>query len=1155
MVRKELKALSLERGVPVAISLPRSKDLLVLLVACFLEERPWILLHPEWPLERQQSLTRTALAGALVSSSGANPFCSLSASFDKLEGSALPNDKIAYLATSSGSTGIPKVAMLPRVGLMELMKAQSLAFSIEAAKRVAVVTNPGFDSFIAECFVSLWSGAEISFVPGLSSNAILNLEKMLLEQRVDILSLTPSLAAVLRPDALRNLETLVLMGESAPKKLIEALVNDIRLINAYGPCESSVCSHFKVLEADSPSNSIGFPLPHIKEVIKDGELVLSGSAVAYGYLGYPNERFENLQSIEGRIFYTGDLVERTQNGELLFKGRADGVTKLRGEKISLNDIQEQVLECEGVKQCVTFLHPERMLCLFYVGDKCERLLREELKERLSSASYPNVLTRLDVLPINSSGKVDLTLIKDQQIDEGPGSNLKISTQIWKEVLGVVPSDESEDFFDAGGDSLMVISVFSKFEELTGQNLDMDLFLKAPTPLTLEELAKDEKELSPPETLFERDLEEVKKLQFDRQSKGELTTILLTGATGRVGKSILKQLLDLNLENIYCLAREKSIPQSAQKNVVWLAQDLSETLSDEVRSLRDKVDLVIHCGAHVNHILPLRDLYNTNVTGTRRLLEWCENSSVQRFVYLGALSSQEIGASATGYDQSKWAAEKLVNQAVCNGLRASTMRLPLLLDSQVESNKDHFLSRIRHCEEFRSFPKSSEKLPLLDTEEAVAALLTLSFRVGELEAQYDFVNPAALDWNAFCERHFGAQSIDYDTWKTNISKGSLAQFADLYEGSGPFSQAPFPKVVENCVAQRNFTKNEFRFKTSEEVLDACLENKDGNVDIWFEAVKSDPREYEVERETLTKALSMNRMSELDLRKNCTIGEAWERQPQRFFFFKINGFEYVGQKLLSPIVTEHGSPGFFCSLIKPEMLLGSCQRIQCSQEGVEITFDQLSASERKSVFQSLLDDPSIDIYFPFNQMGINHRREVCTPDEGWFVTEERAQILGLGESHLRDISARLVASSALENPVVYDPACSTGEFLAYVKGKNPNAKVIGQDLSKEMIELARKKIEHAYVGNSLDPRVPAESCDFVFFRFLNSEVVNTSLAKSLFDSIITRLKSGGTAVLFGHTPVLITRALMEESGFDVLSCHAALDNRSAVFQYYVIRKRGV
>lgn len=235
----------------------------------------------------------------------------------------------------------------------------------------------------------------------------------------------------------------------------------------------------------------------------------------------------------------------------------------------------------------------------------------------------------------------------------------------------------------------------------------------------------------------------------------------------------------------------------------------------------------------------------------------------------------------------------------------------------------------------------------------------------------------------------------------------------------------------------------------------------------------------------------------------------------------------------------------------MLLGKYIRCQISQEGVEVFYQELSLQERLECFETLKKSRSIDIYYPFVHLNKNTRQEITTPKEGWFITEDRAHLLSIGEHHFRKISIELLARNKEESPIIYDPACSTGEFLGELKQAFPNAMVIGQDVSEQMCNYAKNRLDKVIHNDSISPGVENNSCDYIFFRFLNAEVVSTSLAKKLFARIMKCLKSGGTAVLFGHTPVLISYPLIRMLGYHIVACNAYVLDHDALCQYYIIK----
>ena len=284
---------------------------------------------------------------------------------------------------------------------------------------------------------------------------------------------------------------------------------------------------------------------------------------------------------------------------------------------------------------------------------------------------------------------------------------------------------------------------------------------------------------------------------------------------------------------------------------------------------------------------------------------------------------------------------------------------------------------------------------------------------------------------------------------------------------------------------------------------------------------------------------------------SVCEPWSGQPSRFFFFMINDRTYCGQKLLSPLVMQYGCASLFCSQIKVEMILGYFLRTQTSETGVEIFYKDISAKTRHVLFSELMKNRFIDIYFPYVHLGSKNKMEIASPANGWTVDDHFENLLNWGELEQRKITLDFLAADNVQSsPVIYDPACSTGQFLSLIKKAIPNAMTIGQDLSRDMCDRATPLLDKVIHGDAMCPGVSSASCDYIFFRFLNAEVVSTPMATRLFEAIIPCLKVTGKAIIFGFTPVLIALPYLMQHGFTIHGCNAALPEQGVIIQYYII-----
>jgi isonocardicin synthase len=89
--------------------------------------------------------------------------------------------------------------------------------------------------------------------------------------------------------------------------------------------------------------------------------------------------------------------------------------------------------------------------------------------------------------------------------------------------------------------------------------------------------------------------------------------------------------------------------------------------------------------------------------------------------------------------------------------------------------------------------------------------------------------------------------------------------------------------------------------------------------------------------------------------------------------------------------------------------------------------------------------------------------------------------------------------------------------------------------------------------MEPKISPGSADVVFVRFLNSEVVTSAEAEQLLTALLPTVKTGNYMVIFGHTPVLLSSAhLSMIDNFIVKQCIGTADDKSGIFQYYVLQR---
>lgn len=285
------------------------------------------------------------------------------------------------------------------------------------------------------------------------------------------------------------------------------------------------------------------------------------------------------------------------------------------------------------------------------------------------------------------------------------------------------------------------------------------------------------------------------------------------------------------------------------------------------------------------------------------------------------------------------------------------------------------------------------------------------------------------------------------------------------------------------------------------------------------------------------------------------------PQGVFLLNIEipgthvQLRLVGRKLLSDLWISFKIPELFCSFVRADMILGLFVDLRLSDSVITVYYNALDQSEKLKIMQDILDNNgrSTEIVHPFPIMRESTRQEWGSPPEGWVVDDAYDAMLGCGEERIRAYSIQYLEESGLKTPILYDPACSTGVFLSTMQKALPGSYTIGQDLSQQMANFAKDRVDEAHCANALDPKIKLGTADACYVRFLNSEVIRTCEAEELLSALLPTVKKGGFIITFGHTPVLLSSSnLRRLEGFKLLRSVGVAVDGSGIFQYYVLQR---
>ncbi|GES01448.1 hypothetical protein Acor_35120 [Acrocarpospora corrugata] len=255
-----------------------------------------------------------------------------------------------------------------------------------------------------------------------------------------------------------------------------------RLVNVYGPTETTIWSTTWEVPAEPAEPRIGRPIANTQVYVLDrrggvtpafvaGELLIGGAGVAGGYHGRKDltaDRFvpDPFGPPGARLYRTGDRARWRPDGQLEFLGRLDNQIKVRGFRVEPGEVEAAILTCPGVDQAAVVARGDILLG-YVVGAADIADLRDHLERILPQYMMPALWTRLPALPLTISGKVDRKSLPDPVPERAaayvePRTDAeRLVAEIWAEVLGLDRVGAHDDFFTVGGHSLIAVRVAAR----------------------------------------------------------------------------------------------------------------------------------------------------------------------------------------------------------------------------------------------------------------------------------------------------------------------------------------------------------------------------------------------------------------------------------------------------------------------------------------------------------------------------------------------------------------------------------------------------------------------------------------------------------------------------------------------------------------------
>lgn len=807
----------IQEGMFVPVWLDRSLEWLVAILGILKTGAAYVPIDPAYPVKRVEYILADTSAGILITDTqrgnslvkGINAEIfyldnaeSLSHLPAELPDLTISQDALAYTIYTSGSTGNPKGVMISHHSIQHLVTWHNQYFHVDDTSHLTLVAGLAFDISVWETWSALIAGA-VLYIAG-NEDRVEASELVNFYRRNSITHgfvpsvLAPSVVEETRKYNDLDLKYLFTGGEKLKPVLTSEL--SYELIDYYGPTECTVYATFKKVKDMNGQyvSSIGRPIANAQAYILGensellpvgavGELHIGGNLLAKGYLN--NEELTSSKFINSpfreneKLYRTGDLARWKSDGDIEFLGRIDNQVKIRGFRVELGEIERCLARLEGIQEAavITKDHGNNKYIVAFVivkpGAKADAAwVRQQLKEELPGYMIPAQIINVDKIPLTANGKTDANLLKEladkeakELISTEPPTNEteRIIADIWAEELERPVINMTDNFFDIGGNSLLVAIVATALNSRLDTKVYMRDIYQFPVLRQLaNELitrANEAREAIPKEDVepyiaLQQDVylapETVFAGGFDPKQLENPKTIFLTGVTGFVGIHLLQELLDTTSADIYCLVRAQDEFHAMEKidscykqyhidrkeeqkpRIIPVIGDLSLPLlgfsEDQFKKLAGILDLIYHSGSSVNFIEPYSYMKAPNVEGLREIIKLAGAERTKCLALLSTISVYSWGHVFTGktvmmesddiaqnlmsvskdigYVRSKWVMEAVADLAAKEGLPLITYRLGYAMchsETGASAPYQWWSGLVKNCVEFKSYPLLTE----------------------------------------------------------------------------------------------------------------------------------------------------------------------------------------------------------------------------------------------------------------------------------------------------------------------------------------------------------------------------------------------------------------------------------------------------------------
>lgn len=444
-----------DKNTLVGLAIHDDLDTYASIFALWMEGKAYVPLHPNQPLDRNLNILEQIECTHIIDSAQESVFsdnnyqvvstteCIYTHDFiDNWKDT--PDDELAYILFTSGSTGLPKGVTISRKNVAAFMESfWETGISVTSEDRCLQAFDLTFDVSVQSYLVPLTHGACCYTIP-YGQVKYLYAASLIQEQRITFGAMAPSMLTYLRPyfdefDA-GSLKTCILTAEACPVDLLEdwyKCAKNVEIYDFYGPTEATIyCTYYKLTRGGNNLClngvvSIGKPLANVQAVIiredgslvngqEKGELCVAGDQVTQGYWKNPEKNNSSFFiKDEVRYYHTGDLCYWDKSGNIMYSGRIDQQAKIQGFRVELGEIEFHARAFYNNEYRTVAIAYQNALNLTEIALFVEKqkeqsqVLLTYLRSKMPHYMIPTKIIFEPSFPLNKSEKIDRNILKQK----------------------------------------------------------------------------------------------------------------------------------------------------------------------------------------------------------------------------------------------------------------------------------------------------------------------------------------------------------------------------------------------------------------------------------------------------------------------------------------------------------------------------------------------------------------------------------------------------------------------------------------------------------------------------------------------------------------------------------------------------------------------